>query len=67
VIPYADAGKSCTDKADCLGRCIVRTGEDATAPLSSAVAGKCEVENPTFGCFAEVREGKIVTPFVCVD
>jgi len=66
VHPYADAGKSCSGKKDCLGRCIV-TGERAALPRpGQPVAGHCEPDNKLFGCFAEVEGGKAKAA-VCVD
>ena len=48
VVRYADAGKACTDKSDCQGRCLV--GSEGT--------GQCEVDDDPCGCKIEMKGGK---------
>ena len=68
LIPTADAGKSCRDSSECQGRCLVDDWEGDKPPRIGTVStGLCEASNLTFGCFAEVREGKIGSTFLCVD
>lgn len=64
VQTYADAGQSCRDSSDCLGRCMI-TGEfaDFDAPTDK---GQCEVNDSPFGCYQTVEDGK-ATPGLCVD
>ena len=67
-ITTADAGKLCNDSSECEGRCLVDDWEGDKPPRIGADSkGKCEASNLTFGCFAEIRGGKIGTAFLCVD
>jgi hypothetical protein len=66
VHPYSDAGKSCTGKQDCQGRCIA-TGEKVELPkLGQSAAGHCQPDNKLYGCYAEIEGGKAKSA-VCVD
>lgn len=65
VTPYADAGKKCTDKADCTGRCILDRDLSRHSP-GDTVVGQCQPDNALFGCYAEVRGGRMLQP-ICVD
>lgn len=64
TVPYGDAGKSCRDKSDCEGKCLLPpeseavTGEEAT--------GACQATDSPFGCYAEIVDGKIAAA-LCVD
>ncbi len=62
VIPYADAGKTCTDKSQCQGQCVLEGNLESTGP----VAGTCQKTNRQFGCYARVVNGK-ATAAICVD
>lgn len=62
VIPYADAGKACTDKSQCEGACIA----DGNAESQNAVSGQCQKTNRQFGCYAKIVNGKS-TGTICVD
>lgn len=62
VIPFADAGKACTDKSDCQGACIAEGNLEA----QGAVSGQCQKTNVQFGCFAKIVNGK-ATGAICVD
>ena len=65
VVPYRDAGKACTDNAQCKGGCIYQsTGKPL--PAGGKVVGTCKRTNDPCGCFAEVVKGK-VTPGFCRD
>lgn len=64
-IPYADAGKTCSNKSDCAGRCIYDREEGGGEP-TGAVTGKCQKFATQFGCWSEVDGGKIKST-ICVD
>ena len=65
---YIDGGKTCSAKADCQGRCQIDLDGRPTQPKpGDAVAGKCQAERSTFGCYASVEEGKLVGDGTCVD
>jgi len=57
VIPYADAGKACSDKSDCLGMC--KASHDAT--VGQEDTGTCQRTNQDiFGCYNEIKDGVVV-------
>jgi hypothetical protein len=56
VVRYSDAGKACSDKADCSGRCLV-DGEQPSAP-GGPVNGRCEQDDDPCGCKIEVKNGR---------
>lgn len=62
VVPYADAGKTCSDKADCQGACIAEGNLEA----QGATTGQCQKTNVQFGCYAKIVGGK-ATGAICVD
>lgn len=62
VVPYADAGKTCSDKADCQGACIA----EGNAESQGATTGQCQKTNVQFGCYAKIVGGKS-TGTICVD
>jgi len=61
VRPLADAGKACTDTAQCQGKCVA-TGNADAAPT----AGQCQADDRLFGCYAEIKGGKAAYT-ICVD
>ncbi|MEZ5954470.1 MAG: hypothetical protein R3C13_09225 [Hyphomonas sp.] len=61
---YPDAGKTCSDSADCLGEC--RLPPDSGIPAGEPGTGTCQVTDSPFGCYALVKDG-IVRPASCVD
>jgi hypothetical protein len=63
VLPYSDAGKVCTDKSECQGRCL-QVGAGAT-PGTQAV-GACEATNEPCGCTSPVEHG-VATQGICED
>lgn len=63
VHAYADAGKQCTDSAQCQGKCVGSAG--AVSPDKPA-SGTCQADDRLYGCYAEVRQGKAVAA-ICVD
>jgi hypothetical protein len=65
---YGDWGKSCTDKADCEARCLLRYDGDMDAhPIGSPATGQCQREEPEIGCYAEIVQGAVATRFRCTD
>lgn len=64
VISYADAGKACSDKSDCQGRCLYK-GE-APADPAATVTGQCQATSDPCGCFTTVVKGH-PGPGMCVD
>jgi hypothetical protein len=63
VRPFADAGKQCTDSAQCQGKCI---GTADQASSTAPVAGQCQADDRLFGCYSQIQQGKAVSA-ICVD
>ncbi|MBI1685756.1 hypothetical protein [Caulobacter hibisci] len=63
VVPFADAGKACTDGSQCQGGCVL---EGNLEPSDAPVTGQCKRSNVQFGCYAKVVGGK-ATSAICVD
>lgn len=66
VHPYSDAGKVCSGKADCKGRCLANEGPGGLPKLGDATGGHCQPDDRLFGCYAEVEGGKAKAA-ICVD
>ena len=68
VTLYADGGKPCGDKSDCLGKCAaVRSDEGAeVATQPGEERGVCAADSSMFGCRAEIIHGRS-TPWRCID
>ncbi|HZV17456.1 MAG TPA: hypothetical protein VFF84_02060 [Sphingobium sp.] len=65
VHAFGDAGKACSAKKDCQGRCLAAT--DGTLPkVGEEARGICQADNKLFGCFAEVEYGKVKSS-MCID
>ena len=64
TVPYADAGKACTDKSDCEGKCLLPPEPEAAT--GEAATGACQANDSPFGCYAEILDGKIAAA-LCVD
>lgn len=63
VIPYPDAGKSCSDKSDCRGMCKANPEADVGTPAT----GTCQLDShDIFGCYNEVKDGVVVAG-MCFD
>lgn len=63
VITYADAGKACTDGAECrAGHCLGAI--DAAEP--GQTSGQCQASNIQFGCYTRIENGRPQAG-VCVD
>lgn len=61
VRPFADAGKACTDSAQCEGKCVAQGNTDVPA-----TAGQCQADDRLFGCYAEIQGGRTAST-LCVD
>ena len=67
VLPYADAGKVCSDSSECLGQCRAQTLNTAQqSEAAQNVTGQCQANNIPFGCHSEIIGGTI-QPGLCVD
>ena len=64
VIAYADAGRPCTDAAQCQGEC--RLADDKRPAEGEAVTGQCQANSSPFGCFTRVENGRAAAT-LCVD
>ena len=60
VIPYADAGKPCTDGDQCAGDCLAPDGEPGRT------AGQCQADNDPCGCRFTIEDGR-PGQGICVD
>ena len=66
VVPYGDAGASCSDTSDCEGRCLAHDDVTDYEAAPGEAVGVCEADDSPFGCFAEIENGN-VAPALCVD
>lgn len=70
VTRYADAGKVCRSKSDCLGRCVVMLGTEETNGRDFSVGveanGTCAAQDALDGCYSTVEAGKVVES-ACYD
>jgi len=63
VVPYADAGKACSAKADCSGQCLA-TGDAAPG---TAARGVCQRDvSQNFGCRQRI-DGGVTLGTICGD
>ena len=65
VLTYTDAGKRCTDGADCQVDCRISDAAGAPAAGANAV-GQCTADSSRFGCYTTVTGGKAEAT-ICVD
>ncbi|MBT2767333.1 hypothetical protein J7J08_06755 [Stenotrophomonas sp. ISL-67] len=65
VVPFADAGKACSAKADCSGQCLA---DGETELVAGATArGVCQRDvSQTFGCRQRIDNG-VAQGTICVD
>lgn len=63
VVPFKDAGKACTDNAQCEGGCLY---EGAPVAADGTTTGACRKDNDPCGCREEVVAGKRANG-ICVD
>jgi putative hemolysin len=67
VVPYSDAGKSCSSSRECRGRCLAdRLPDGALSSEGQPILGRCQPDDKLFGCFAELEGGKVVKS-MCID
>jgi hypothetical protein len=68
---YADGGKTCVDKADCQGRCLMSVDGPRQTRIprgGEAAKGLCQAQQYNPGCFATIEGGKITAEgAVCED
>jgi hypothetical protein len=64
VQTYSDAGKTCTDAAQCQGEC--RVPGSVIVEDGRAVEGQCTADSNRFGCYTRVENGR-ATAAICVD
>jgi len=60
-----DAGKTCSDASDCIGRCVLETDLSEPVPGTST-DGICEATDNQFGCTTLITDGKIEGT-LCID
>jgi hypothetical protein len=63
IVPFPDAGKACTDSAECAGEC---ERYDDLVEAGTRVGGTCQVQTPEDGCFQTIVEG-VAQQAICVD
>ncbi|WP_313148149.1 hypothetical protein [Stenotrophomonas sp.] len=63
VIPYADAGKTCSGKRECSGQCLA-TGETEAGVVATGTCQRDASQN--FGCRQRIEDGK-AQGTICVD
>jgi hypothetical protein len=61
---FSDAGKTCHDGSDCLGRRCYYEGKDS--PAASDLRGQCAADDIPFGCRQTLKAGR-TEPAICVD
>ncbi len=63
VVPYADAGKACSDKRDCSGNCLA----SGTVAAGAQATGVCQRDvSQNFGCQQRIVGG-VAGPALCID
>ncbi len=62
VVPFPDAGKTCSDSAECMGTC---RGDGSAQPEKPAT-GICSRDTDPCGCFQMVEKGVAQYP-LCAD
>lgn len=67
ICRYSDAGNIFSGKADCQGRFLHYSDKLGEPKVSDGVAGQCEAERSTFGCYGTVEGGKLATDEGCID
>lgn len=63
AVAFSDAGKACTDKADCEGMCLLN---DSDLPEGSPSSGQCQQDDHPDGCWLEIVGGKTAGGW-CLD
>lgn len=63
VVPFADAGKACSDKRQCHGDCLAA----APVPAGTATQGVCQRDiSENYGCRQTVQGG-VGGSQICID
>ena len=62
VVPFSDAGKTCSDSSECMGTC---RGDGSATPGQPAT-GKCQANTDPCGCFQTVEKG-VAQHMLCAD
>jgi hypothetical protein len=57
VVAYSDAGKRCSDKSQCKGKCLLEF--EHPVEVRDSVKGRCQIDNNPCGCQFEVIGGKL--------
>ena len=66
LITFSDAGKSCTDGAQCgSGRCLAGNPTAGTGGGPGAT-GQCSTTNDPCGCYQRIEKG-VAQPTLCAD
>lgn len=66
LITFSDAGKSCTDGAQCgSGRCLAENPTASTGGGAGAT-GQCSTTNDPCGCYQRIDKG-VAQPTLCAD
>jgi hypothetical protein len=65
IVAFPDAGKPCTGKRDCKGRCLY--DGRSFQPSGAKVTGRCEADNDPCGCFTDIDGGVVTKGTYCVD
>ncbi len=64
VMQFSDAGKSCSDSAECQGSCL--NSNRLIETNTSNVVGQCASTDSPFGC-REIVENGVGKGFLCID
>jgi putative hemolysin len=65
VVPYADAGRTCSAKADCSGQCLAQGEAELVA--GAKASGVCQRDvSQNFGCRQRIDNG-VAQGTICVD
>ncbi|MFL9583646.1 hypothetical protein [Stenotrophomonas sp. AB1(2024)] len=65
VVPYADAGNTCSAKSDCSGQCLAQGETELVAGASAR--GVCQRDiSQNFGCRQRIDNG-VAQGTICVD
>ena len=64
LITFSDAGKACSDGAECgSGRCVAAPSDTPAAPPAKGI---CATTNDPCGCYQRIEDG-VAPPTICVD
>lgn len=67
TLRYADAGKACRGKKDCLGRCLLDAKHPPrTLQANARLRSICEATDNSFGCQTLLENGRNAGT-ICID